>query len=75
MNTLKLYLRSVQMLMKSRLQYPVSFFLQTLAQLVMEAGEMMAVLLLIDRFGSMKDWSGGDLLVFFGIMSITFYLT
>lgn len=75
MDTIKLYLRSVRMLMKSRLQYPVSFILQTLAQLVMEGGELMAVLLLINRFGSMKSWSGGDLLVFFGVMSITFYLT
>lgn len=75
MNTVLLYLRSVRMLMKSRLQYPVSFTLQTLAQLVMESGEMLAVLLLIDRFGAMSRWEGGDLLVFFGMMSIAFYLT
>lgn len=75
MDTIRLYLYSVRMLMKSRLQYPVSFLLQTLAQLVMESGEMMAVLLLIDRFGSLKGWSGGDLMAFFGLMSITFYLT
>ena len=38
------------MLLRSQLQYPVSFFLQTLAQLVMEGGEMMALILVIDRF-------------------------
>ena len=38
------------MLMKSQLQYPLSFLMQTLAQLVMEGGELMAVILLIDRF-------------------------
>lgn len=75
MDTIRLYLHSVRMLMKSRLQYPVSFTLQTLAQLVMEGGEMMAVLLLIDRFGGVKGWNGGELLMFFGIMSVTFYLT
>ena len=75
MDTIRLYLHSVRMLMKSRLQYPASFLMQTLAQLIMEAGEMLVVLLLIDRFGGLKNWSGGDLLVFFGVMSITFYVT
>lgn len=75
MNTIKLYFKSVRMLMRSRLQYPASFTIQTVAQLIMEGGEMLAVLLVIDRFGGLKGWSGGDLMVFFGIMSITFYLT
>lgn len=74
MNTLRLYLCSVRMLLRSHLEYPVSFIIQTLAQLVMESGEFLAVLLVIDRFGSMKNWSGGNLMVFFGVMSITFYL-
>ena len=75
MDTLKLYVKSMGMLMKSQLQYPASFCLQTLAQIVMEAGELMAVLLLIDRFDSLNQWTGGDLLFFFGLMSVTFYLT
>ena len=75
MDTLKLYVKSMGMLLKSQLQYPASFCLQTLAQIVMEAGELMAVLLLIDRFDSLNQWSGGDLLFFFGLMSVTFYLT
>lgn len=75
MDTIRLYLHSVRMLMKSHLQYPASFILQTVAQIIMEAGELLAVLLLISRFQSMKEWSGGDLLVFFGVMSLTFYLT
>ena len=75
MDTLKLYVKSMGMLMKSQLQYLASFCLQTLAQIVMEAGELMAVLLLIDRFDSLNQWTGGDLLFFFGLMSVTFYLT
>lgn len=75
MDTIRLYLHSVRMLLKSHLQYPSSFILQTVAQIIMEAGELMAVLLLISRFQSMKEWSGGNLLVFFGVMSIAFYLT
>lgn len=75
MDTVKLYLKSMGMLLRSQFQYPASFFLQTFAQIVMEAGEMMAVLLVIDRFGALNQWTGGDLLFFFGLMSVTFYLT
>ena len=75
MDTLRLYLRSMAMLLKSQLQYPVSFFLQTAAQLVMEAGELLAVILLVDRFDRLNQWAAGDLYFFFGVMSVTFYLT
>ena len=75
MDTVKIYLRSMAMLLKSQMQYPASFCMQTLAQIVMEAGELMAVLLLIDRFDSLNQWTGGNLLFFFGMMSVSFYLT
>ena len=75
MDTIRLYLHSMRMLIRSQLQYPASFFMQTLAQLVMEGGEMMAVILLVDRFERLNRWEAGDLYFFFGIMSVTFYLT
>ncbi|MBQ7455756.1 MAG: ABC-2 family transporter protein [Clostridia bacterium] len=75
MNTLKLYAKSMAMLIKSQLQYPLSFPVQTLAQLIMEGGEFMAVLLLVDRFDRLNQWTAGDLYFFFGIMSVTFYIT
>ncbi len=75
MKTCRLYLRSMKMLMKCQFEYPVSFFLQTLAQMIMEGGEMMAVILIIDRFDRVNQWEAGDLFFFFGIMSVTFYLT
>ena len=75
MDTLRLYVRSMAILIKSQLQYPVSFLLQTLAQLVMEGGEMLAVVLLVDRFDHLNQWQPGDLYFFFGLMSVTFYLT
>ncbi|MBQ1316467.1 MAG: ABC-2 family transporter protein [Lachnospiraceae bacterium] len=75
MNTLKLYFKSIGMLLRSHLQYPESFIMQTLAQLVMEGGELMVVILIVDRFQSLKGWSGGNLYFFFGMMSVSFYLT
>ena len=75
MNTLKLYIRSMGMLLKSHLQYPLSFAMQMLAQLVMEGGEMMVVILIVNRFENLKGWTGGNLYFFFGVMSVSFYLT
>ncbi len=75
MNTFRLYLKSMSMLIRSQLQYPLSFLTQTLAQLVMEAGELLAVTLLVHRFDHLNQWTGGDLYFFFGLMSVTFYLT
>ena len=68
MNTFKLYIRSIGMLLRSHLQYPSSFIMQTLAQLVMEGGEMMVVILIVDRFENLKGWSGSNLYFFFGMM-------
>ena len=75
MNTFRLYLRSMAMLIRTQLEYPFSFFLQTLAQLVMEGGEFLAVLLIVDRFDRLNQWTSGDLYFFFGLMSVSFYLT
>ena len=75
MNTIKLYLHSMAILMKSQMQYPVSFLLQTIAQLIMEGGEFLAVLLIVDRFDILGRWMPGDLYFFFGMMSVSFYLT
>ena len=75
MNTIRLYIRSMGILLKSQLQYPLSFLLQTLAQLIMEGGEVLAVILLVDRFDHLNQWTAGDLYFFFGLMSVTFYLT
>ena len=75
MNTLRLYRKSMAMLIRSHMQYPASFVMQTLAQLVMEGGEMLAVILLVDRFDHLNQWTPGNLYFFFGLMSVSFYIT
>ena len=60
MDTIRLYLHSMRMLIRSQLEYPASFVMQTLAQLVMEGGEMMAVILLVNRFERLNRWEAGD---------------
>ena len=75
MDTVKLYLKSMKMLLRSQMQYPASFLMQTLAQLVMEGGEFLAVILIVDRFDRLNQWMPGDLFFFFGVMAVSFYLT
>ena len=75
LNTLRLYVHSMAMLLKSHLQYPASFIMQTIAQLVMEGGEILAVILVVDRFETLGRWDGGNLFFFFGLMALSFYLT
>ena len=75
MNTIRLYCKSMAMLIRSQLQYPASFLLQTLAQLIMEGGELLAVILLVRRFDHLNQWTPGNLYFFFGLMSVSFYLT
>ncbi len=74
MNTLRLYVKSMGLLLKSHLQYPLSFAVQTFSQLIMEGGELLAVILLVKRFGHLNQWTGQELYFFFGLMSVTFYI-
>lgn len=74
MNQLRLYYKSAVMLLRCQFQYRTSFWLQTLAQLVMMAGELLAVVLVMNRFSALGQWSGGDIMVFFGVMTTSFYM-
>lgn len=75
MQTIRLYGKSMAMLIRSQLQYPASFLMQTLAQLIMEGGELLAVILLVQRFDHLNQWTAGNLYFFFGLMSVSFYIT
>lgn len=74
MDALRLYLHSLKMLVKCQLQYRTSFVLQMISQLIMMGGEMLAIVLIVDRFGSLGRWSGGNLMFFFGVMTAQFYI-
>ncbi len=75
MDHLKLYLKSCRMLMKSQWQYRTSFILQTCTQLIMMGTELLAVIFLINRYTNLGQWSGGEILFFFGVIITSFYLT
>lgn len=71
---MKYYMHSVVMLFKAATQYRASFLMQVCAQFVMTAGELMAVTVLLNRFGTLGQWSAGEILFFFGMMQLVFAL-
>ena len=68
-------LHSMKMLWKSAAQYRASLLMQIIAQLIMTAGDLLAVLVLMDRFLHVGQWQPAEVLFFFGVMQLTFAMT
>lgn len=75
MDSIRLYLKSCRMLMKSQFQYRASFMMQTVTQLIMMGTELLAVVFLINRYTTLGQWNGGEILFFFGVIVTSFYIT
>lgn len=65
---MKYVFHALRMQWRCATQYRASFWMQTLAQIVMSGGELMAVLVLLGRFTSVGQWSGSEVMFFFGMM-------
>ena len=68
-------IHAVKMLMKTALQYRSSLMMQIIAQVVMTGGELLAVVVLLDRFRMVGHWSALEIMFFFGVMQSSFALT
>ena len=60
--------------LRSAAQYRASFLMATASQLVMTLGDLIAVLVLMERFTGLGQWQPGEILFFFGVMQVTFAL-
>lgn len=60
--------------LKSAAQYRASFLMQNLAQVIMAGGELLAVVVLMDRFSAAGRWQAAEIMFFWGIMQLTFAL-
>jgi len=69
------FFHSIRMLWKSALQYRSSLMMQIAAQIIMTAGELLAVVVILDRFKAVGQWTAPDILFFFGVMHASFALT
>lgn len=68
-------MHSLRMLFKSAMQYRSSLIMQVIAQFVMTGGELLAVVVLLDRFHVVGHWSATEIMFFFGVMQSSFALT
>ncbi len=68
-------MNALRMNLRRAAQYRASFLMQVLSQLVMTAGDLWAVLILLERFGRMGHWTGPEILFFFGAMQLVFAVT
>lgn len=68
-------LHAMKMLWKSAAQYRSSLVMQVIAQLIMTGGDLLAVLVLMDRFLHVGRWQPAEVLLFFGVMQLTFAMT
>jgi ABC-2 type transport system permease protein len=69
-----LYLSYLKMLLKTQLQYRVSFFLLLLGQTVVPLLSLAGVALLFDRFGSLAGWTVEEAFLCFGVTHMAFAL-
>lgn len=63
------------MLLKCAMQYRASFLMQTIGQVVLTGGDLMAVLVLMDKFTQLGQWMPAEILFFFGVMQVSFAIT
>ena len=74
MKTLRYMGHAMGLLLRSAMQYRASFLMQTLSQAVMTGGDLLAVAVLLGRFTRLGQWSGPEVLFFFGMMQCVFAL-
>ncbi|NLV91341.1 MAG: ABC transporter permease [Firmicutes bacterium] len=71
---LKLYLRYVGVSLRSQLQYPASFVMMILGNLVTTVIDFLGILALFSRFGSLGEWTLPQVAVFYGMVHVAFAL-
>ena len=74
-DSLRLYVRYVGVSVRSQMQYRASFVMLSLGQLLITGIEFLAIWVLFDRFGSLRDWSLPEVALFYGIVNIAFALS
>ncbi|MBR4081168.1 MAG: ABC-2 family transporter protein [Clostridia bacterium] len=67
-------LHAMRLNLRSAAQYRASFLMATASQLVMTLGDLIAVLVLMERFTGVGQWLPGEILFFFGMMQVCFAL-
>ncbi len=70
----RLYGRLVGAAIRSQMQYRASFIMLALGQFLATVGEFLGVLVLFDRFGSLRGWGLAEVALFYGMVNVAFAL-
>lgn len=75
MSTARLYLRYLDISLRSQLQYRASFWMTAGAHFLSTGLEFLAVWALFQRFGQVKGWHLPEVALFYGIANVAFALS
>ena len=71
-NTFALYLSYLGISVRSQMQYRAAFIMQSIGHLGATGMEFAAILVLFDRFGSLRGWSLEEVALFYGLVNVAF---
>jgi ABC-2 type transport system permease protein len=74
LNDLRLYGRYLSASVQGQMQYRVSFLLQCGAYLLVTGMEFLGILVLFNRFGTLRGWTLHEVALFYGMINIAFAL-
>lgn len=71
---MKLYWKFFSIHLKSEMAYPASFFLSCVGRLLLTVSSLLGIGVMMWRFGSIGDYSAGEVLLGFGVVMTAFNL-
>ena len=74
LDSVRLYWRYVMLSLRSQMQYRASFVMLSFGHFVITGLEFLGILVLFERFGSLRGWTLPEVALFYGIVSLAFAL-
>lgn len=71
-DTLRLLGRYLGISIRGQMQYPASFWMLSMGQLIATGIEFLGVWALFERFGSLRGWSFPEVALFYGVVNVAF---
>ena len=72
LNGVRLYIRYIEISLRGQMQYRASFIMLSAGHLLATVVEFVAILVLFDRFGSLRGWSLHEVAFLYGMVNISF---
>ena len=75
MDAARLYLKYINISVRSQMQYRLSFVMATVGQFVITGSEIIIIWALFHRFGSLRGWLLPEVALFYGIVRVAFSIS